>query len=103
MARTKECLLTGASVSAREAERYGLVNRVVAGEELPHALDEAVKRFLAMPASCLLASKRLTTRAFELDFEEFRHRQVAFRACLDSGEHREAMAAYREQRASRKT
>ena len=95
-ARARELILLGESISARQAERYGLVNRVVPAAGFSSALDETVARFLALPASSVLASKRLAARAFDLDFDPFRKEMEAeFRVCLDSPEHRAAMAAIR--------
>ena len=92
LARAKELILLGEPIAAREAERYGLVNRVVPAADFPKALDETVERFLALPPASVRASKRLATRAFDLDFETFRremNRELA--ACLGSEEHRRAM------------
>ena len=94
LARAKELILLGEPVSAPTAERYGLVNRVVAPADFPRALDETVERFLALPPSSVTASKRLTTRAFDLDVETFRKEmEVALTACVESPEHRRAMEA----------
>jgi enoyl-CoA hydratase/carnithine racemase len=95
-ARAKELILLGASITAREAERYGLVHRVVAAADFARALEETVERFLALPAASARASKHLVTRAFDLDFDAFRAAmQAHFEACLDSDDHRRAMAAIR--------
>lgn len=98
-ARATELILLGEPIAAREAERYGLVNRVVPAAEFERALDETVERFLALPPASARASKALTARAFDLDFDTFRRRmQEQFELCLDSDEHRRAMAAIRSRR-----
>jgi enoyl-CoA hydratase/carnithine racemase len=98
-ARARELILLGESIPAREAERYGLVNRVVPAADFPRALEATVARFLALPPASVLASKRLSARAFDLDFATFRKEMEAeFRACLDSPEHQAAMAAIRRAR-----
>ena len=95
-ARAKELILLGEPISAREAERYGLVNRVVPAADFAAALDTTVARFLALPAASARASKHLTTRAFDMDLDAFRaEMQAHFEVCLASEEHRLAMAALR--------
>jgi len=99
LARARELILLGENISAREAERLNVVNRVVSAAEFPAALEETVKRMLALPATTVTASKRLTRLAFDLDREEFRERMnAAFAPMLESPEHREAMAAFRKER-----
>jgi enoyl-CoA hydratase len=94
LARAMELILLGDLVTAREAERYGLVNRVVSAGDLERGVDEAVARFLALPPASVRASKRLGARAFDLSFDDFRAQmQAAFGECLASAEHRRAMEA----------
>lgn len=101
MARAKELILLGESISASQAERCGLVSRVVSAAEFTRALDETVARFLALPATSVRASKRLLTRVWNLDFETFRtEMEAALAGCLEAPEHRAAMAAIRAQRKS---
>ena len=98
-ARAREMILTGEPISATRAEQVGLVNRVVAASEFPGAVDECIARFLALPATAVAASKRLLARAFDLPFDAFRREMEAgFRLCLDSAEHRAAMAEIRQRR-----
>jgi enoyl-CoA hydratase/carnithine racemase len=95
-ARATELILLGEPIGAREAERLGLVNRVVPAAEFPRALDAVVERFLALPESSVRASKRLTARAFDLDLDAFRRAMEAeFKQCLASDDHRRAMEAIR--------
>jgi enoyl-CoA hydratase/carnithine racemase len=98
-ARARELILLGEPISAATAERYGLVNRVVPAADFEHALDETVQKLVALPAASVRASKQLTARAFDLDFDAFRREMEAqFKICLDSDEHRRAMAAIRDRR-----
>ncbi len=96
LARAKELILLGEPIPAREAERYGLVNRVVPAADFPKALEETIEKFLALPPASVRASKALATRAFDLDFETFRREmQALFAGCLESEEHRRAMEEIR--------
>lgn len=64
--RALEILLSGRRVSADEAARIGLVNRVVARENLiPEALALAVK-IAAFPPAAVGAAKEAVTRGFDL-------------------------------------
>jgi enoyl-CoA hydratase/carnithine racemase len=99
-ARARELILLGEPLGAIAAERYGLVNRVVAAGDFERALEETVQKFLALPPASVRASKRLTARAFDLEFEVFRREMEAeFKVCLGSDEHRRAMQAIRARRA----
>jgi enoyl-CoA hydratase/carnithine racemase len=99
VARARELILLGEAVDATAAERYGLVNRVVPAAEFDRALDETVQKFLALPPASTRASKRLSGRAFDLEFDVFRREmQDHFKMCLDSDEHRRAMETVRARR-----
>lgn len=93
-ARARELILLGEPITAREAERYGLINRVVPAVDFGRALEETVERFLALPSISVRASKLLAARAFDADLDAFRAAmQTHLQACLASEEHRRAMAA----------
>ena len=99
LARAKELILLGEAISAREGERYGLVNRVVPAADFPRAVDETVGRLLALPVASVRASKALAGRAFDTEFDAFRREmEQRLGACLTSEEHRRAMEAIRSQR-----
>jgi enoyl-CoA hydratase/carnithine racemase len=99
-ARARELILLGEPIDAPTAERYGLVNRVVAAADFEGELEATARRFLALPPASVRASKALTARAFDLEFDAFRREMEAqFRVCLDSDEHRAAMDVLRARRA----
>jgi len=96
LARAQELILLGEPITAREAERIGLVNRCVEPADFETELARTVERFLALPQTTVAASKRLTRQAFDLGFDEFRRRmEKEFAECLSSDEYRAAMATLR--------
>ena len=96
MARARELILLGEPITARVAESYGLVNRVVPAADLSRAVEDTVARLAALPVTSVRASKRLLARAFDVPFDEFRAlMQKEFESCLASAEHRRAMEALR--------
>ena len=65
-----EMLMTGAPLSAQEAERFGLVNRVVPANELESATRELAARLAAGPQKVIAAAKRAVNRALDSTLEE---------------------------------
>jgi len=98
-AKAMEMVLTGRMMDAAEAERAGLVGRVVpAGELLAEALRTA-EAIAAMPLPAVLAAKDCVDRAFELTLAEgVRYERQAFYALFASADQKEGMAAFLEKR-----
>ena len=63
--KTNELLFTGDAIDAAEAERIGLVNRVVAAEELDEAVEELVRKIAPTPLPVLKLTKLALLRAYE--------------------------------------
>ena len=59
LARARRYGLTAQFIDAAQAERIGLVDRVVAPEELDRAVDEELALILAIPAGSIASTKRL--------------------------------------------
>jgi enoyl-CoA hydratase/carnithine racemase len=101
LARTKELFLTGRNFEAERAEQIGLVNEVVAAEELER---ESVDRAAAIAANAPL-SMRGNKQAIELlnDVADLTAQQeaglVALReSCFESEDFREGIRAFGEKR-----
>lgn len=99
--KTMELLLTGDRVRAAEAERLGLVNKVVPPDELGAAADELVSRLSKLSAAAL----RLTKRAIRIGsvgrFEEelAAVEELYLGPLMDTEDAHEGLAAFMEKRA----
>ncbi len=65
MKRAKEFILTGEQIDAREAERIGLVNRVVPGDELESETYALARRLAAIPGDATAFNKRTINKLYE--------------------------------------
>jgi cyclohexa-1,5-dienecarbonyl-CoA hydratase len=65
-----ELILSGDSISAKEAERIGLINKVVPDNEFEKATEEFIKRFTANSGLTLTQARRALYRNFDLDFHQ---------------------------------
>lgn len=72
--QAKELLMLGEMVSAAEAQRLGLVNRVVPPDQLLAEADKIARRCASLPARAVRTNKVLINRAYEL---------AGFRSALD--------------------
>lgn len=63
--RAKELLYTGDRITPAEAERLGLVNKVVPADKLEEATDELVSKLLSKSPMALKAVKKLVNRGME--------------------------------------
>jgi len=63
----KDLMFTGRTLSAEEAERHGLVSRLVEPTQLDATLAEIAKAVLGAPADALRLAKRTIDRGVERD------------------------------------
>jgi enoyl-CoA hydratase len=61
----KRLMLTGESLSGRDAERLGLASRAVPEADLSAVVDEMARRLATIPANQLAMSKMLVNQAYE--------------------------------------
>ncbi len=97
--RAKELLMLGEDCPAAEADRIGLVNRVVPAAELDAAVDELATKFLSLPTKAVSLTKRLANRSFESSREQSFEDEAFFQELIVATEDMaEGMAAFRERR-----
>lgn len=99
-AKAMEMCLTGRMMGAEEAERAGLVARVVPAAEL---VDEALKtaaEIAAMPPLAAIAAKEMVNAAFELPLAQgVKFERRLFHGLFGTEDQKEGMAAFVEKRA----
>jgi enoyl-CoA hydratase len=78
--KTRELLMTGDLIDAVEAERIGLINRVVPADRLAAEVDALADRLARTPPEVMAPTKRMLNRA--MDAAGFR---VAVEAGIDLG------------------
>jgi enoyl-CoA hydratase len=95
-----ELLLTGRSITAREAEATGLVTRVVPAEATVDSALELASRIATMPPLAVRAAKRAVRQASEAPLADgLAAERAAFFALFDTDDQAEGMRAFTEKRA----
>jgi 2-(1,2-epoxy-1,2-dihydrophenyl)acetyl-CoA isomerase len=102
LARAKELVFTAEPILAVEAERIGLVNRVVPAAELASQTLALARRIADGPPRALAMAKSLLTRGLALDLETSLQWEALVQGLMiDSEDHREGLAAFFEKRPPR--
>jgi enoyl-CoA hydratase len=98
-AKAMEMCLTGRMMDAAEAERSGLVSRVVPAAEL---VDEAIKvaaKIAALSRPVVMMAKEAVNRAYETTLTEgVRFERRVFHSTFATEDQKEGMAAFVEKR-----
>jgi enoyl-CoA hydratase len=97
--KSMEMCLTGRMMDAEEAERAGLVSRIIPGDDL---LDEAMKtasKIAAMSLPITMMIKEAVNRSYETTLSEgVRFERAIFQATFGTEDQSEGMAAFVEKR-----
>jgi len=94
-----EMFFLGESIDAAEAARLGIVNQVVAPEELESATMQLAQRLRAAPPIALAAAKHAVYQSQAEDLDEMlRYETEAQLRCFDSDDGHEGVHAFLEKR-----
>jgi enoyl-CoA hydratase/carnithine racemase len=95
LAKATELLYTGDFISAREAERIGLYNQVVPGDQLAATTREFAERLAQGPAFALAKTKELLDREAHMNLEAALECEAQAQAiCMQHPDYREAYEAF---------
>ncbi len=95
LAKATELLYTGDFISAQEAERIGLYNRVVPGSQLEATTQELAERLARGPAFALAKTKELLDREAHMNLEAALECEAQAQAiCMQHPDYREAYEAF---------
>ncbi|HEY7805516.1 MAG TPA: enoyl-CoA hydratase-related protein, partial [Orrella sp.] len=98
--KAMDLVLTGRMMNAEEAERSGLVSRVVAAEKLIEEAKDAATVIAAMSLPSVMMAKEAVNRAYESGLREgilFERR--AFHSLFATDDQKEGMKAFVDKRA----
>lgn len=98
-AKAMDMVLTARTMDAIEAERAGLVSRLVAPDKLMDEALGAAQAICALSLPSILMAKECLNRAFEVPLSEgVRHERRLFHALFATLDQKEGMAAFLEKR-----
>lgn len=99
LGRAKWMVLSGENIDGRRAQEIGLVDHVVQPETFGDETEALLKKYAAVCSEGTIQSKMMLNMPFDMPhgqfFEEYLRRQAV---ALNSPDHKEALAAYREKR-----
>ena len=100
-AKAMDLCLTGRTMDVAEAERAGLVARVVALENLLEEAVKAAQTIASMSLPATMLAKESVNRAFEVSLAEgIRFERRVFHSLFSTLDQKEGMAAFIEKRAA---
>jgi enoyl-CoA hydratase/carnithine racemase len=95
LTKATELLFTGDFISAAEAARIGLYNRVVPADQLTSTTRDLAERLARGPAFALGKTKEMLDREFQMDLETALESEAQAQAiCMQHPDYREAYEAF---------
>src|SRR3984885_10291335 len=94
-AKAMDLILTGRMMDAQEAERSGLVARIVPAASLPDEAIKVAETIASMSLPSVLAAKEAVNAAFEMPLAEgIRFERRVFHSLFATADQKEGMAAF---------
>ncbi|MEL7453033.1 MAG: enoyl-CoA hydratase-related protein [Pseudomonadota bacterium] len=101
-AKSMDLVLTGRMIDAEEADRIGLVSRIVPHDELIATAEEVAKTISDYSLPSVMATKEMVGRALELPTTEgVRFERRLFQGLFGTEDQKEGMEAFIEKRPAR--
>jgi enoyl-CoA hydratase len=98
-AKAMDMVMTGRMMDVAEAERAGLVSRIVSPERLIDEAVEAAAKIASFPRAAVLMAKEAVNRSFEATLAEgLRFERRLFHSLFATSDQKEGMAAFVEKR-----
>lgn len=98
-AKAMDLVLTGRMMDAAEAERAGLVSRIVPAASLMDEAVDAATRIASLSRASVLMAKESVNRSFEVSLAEgLRYERRSFQSLFATADQKEGMAAFVEKR-----
>lgn len=100
--RALELILTGEMIDAAEAHRIGLVNKVVAADQLLDTATAMAEKICSKGSYALQLAKQAVSNGLELDLDRAnRYEQELFGLCFATADQQEGMQAFLDKRQPR--
>ena len=97
--KTKEWCLLGDHISAKEAERFGLIYKVVPADKLDQTADELCEKLMSKSPVALRLAKEAINRALEMDLNTgLAFEREIFATAFSTEDHIEGIKAFLEKR-----
>jgi 2-(1,2-epoxy-1,2-dihydrophenyl)acetyl-CoA isomerase len=99
MAKAKELMFTGETIDAKEAERIGLVSRVIPMGEFETIVDSLAKKLAKGPPRSLSLIKKILNWGQQSDLKTVMELEyLAQGICRETEDHKEGLKAFKEKR-----
>ena len=99
-AKAMDLCLTGRTMDAQEAERCGLVSRLVSDDDLMEEAMEAARKIAGFSRPITMMAKETVNQAYETTLSQgVRFERRVFHSMFSTEDQKEGMAAFAEKRA----